>query len=290
MNSLTEKRQTLSFDTLGIYGLYSLSKVELTAAAPPIGLHTHPEQFEICVHYEGKQYYEINGCGYETHAGDIFISFPNEEHSTGSYYEDKSKFFYFIFDNVPEGGRLITLTPEETSHVMKKLFSVNSRLVRGAEVVKPILDEVFSLYFSENPLKKSVINSLMTRFFFELCRLIEDGKKASRTDENVIAVKDYIDCNTTKSLSVEALAEMSYLSLSQFKRKFKELSFYSPHDYILRQKIELAKEMLGYTYLSVTEIAYAVGISSSQLFAKTFKRYTGQTPSEYRRAILAKTK
>lgn len=281
----TKERKSLYFESLGIPNLLSLSKVELLTTKDPIVPHVHRGQFEICVHYEGCQYYEINGRGYETHAGDIFISFPDEHHSTGNYHEEKSKFFYLIFDSVPEGEWLLGLTPEETSYVMKKLFSV--RFVKGAGTVKPILDEVLRLYFSEDPLVRCRINSLMIQFFYDLCRLIDGDRQPSQADENLLAVKDYIDSHITESMSVEDLANMAYVSVSQFKRKFKEISFYNPHDYILRQKIGLAKEMLAYTYMPITEIAYAVGVSSSQLFAKNFKKYTGQTPMEYRRSIAA---
>lgn len=281
-------RKMVHFEKLGIPTLLSLSKVELLTSQAPIEPHVHQGQFEICVHYEGCQYYEINGRGYETHAGDIFISFPDEHHSTGNYHEDKSKFFYFIFDYIKDGGRLMNLTAEETSYIMRKLLSVPSRFVKGAGIIKPTLDEVLRLYFSEDPLKACRINSLMIQFFYDLCRLIDGGRQSSQVDENVLAVKDYIDSHATESLSVAELAAMAYLSPSQFKRKFKEISFYSTHDYILRQKIELAKEMLAYTYLPVTEISFTVGISSSQLFSKIFKKYTGQTPGEYRRSVMAR--
>ena len=167
---------------------------------------------------------------------------------------------------------------------MKKLFSVSSRFVKGAGIVKPVLDEVLRLYFSEDPLKICRIQSLMVQFFYELCRLI-DNEHVSKVDENVLAVKEYIDSHAAENLSVSAMADMAYLSLSQFKRKFQEISFHSPHDYIVRQKIELAKEILTYTFMPITEVSYAVGMSSSQLFAKNFKKYTGQTPTEYRRSM-----
>ena len=283
-DQFTKERKMLHFENLGIPNLLSLAKVEFLASELAFVPHTHPGQFEICVHYEGCQHYEINGHSYDTHAGNIFISFPDEHHSTGNYQEEKSKFFYLIFDAVKAGNRFMNLSEKETQYIMKKLFSVSSRFVKGAGIVKPVLDEVLRLYFSEDPLKTCRIQSLMVQFFYELCRLI-DNEHVSKVDENVLAVKEYIDSHAAENLSVSAMADMAYLSLSQFKRKFQEISFHSPHDYIVRQKIELAKEILTYTFMPITEVSYAVGMSSSQLFAKNFKKYTGQTPTEYRRSL-----
>lgn len=285
MDEFSRERKLLTFSNIGIPDLFSLSKVELLTTKAPIVPHIHPGQFEICIHYEGCQYYEIDGKGYETHAGDIFISFPGEHHSTGNNQEDKSKFFYIIFDCHPEKASFMGLGRAESTYIVKKLFSIQSRLFKGANTVKPILDEAIRIYFSEDPLKVCRIYSLMIGFFYEMCRLIDNSLQPKESENPVLLVKEYIDSHPADNPSVELLARMAYLSVSQFKRRFKELSYYTPHDYMLRQKIDLAKEMLSYTYLSVTEIALATGMSSSQIFAKNFKKYTGKTPREYREHI-----
>jgi AraC-like DNA-binding protein len=52
-------------------------------------------------------------------------------------------------------------------------------------------------------------------------------------------------------------------------------------DYITRRRIEESKKMLSQGEASVTDIAYALGFSSSQYFATVFKRITGQSPKQF---------
>ena len=54
-------------------------------------------------------------------------------------------------------------------------------------------------------------------------------------------------------------------------------------DYITMLRMEKAKQMLWRTKKSITEIAFAVGYSSSQYFGNVFRRFAGISPGEFRR-------
>ncbi len=77
---------------------------------------------------------------------------------------------------------------------------------------------------------------------------------------------------------------MAHLSLSRFKARFKNEVGLPPADFIMRGKIERARQLLAAGDLSVTQIAMRLGFSSTQYFATAFKRHTGKTPSQARRA------
>ncbi|HIR47765.1 MAG TPA: AraC family ligand binding domain-containing protein [Candidatus Caccousia avicola] len=87
----TENRRLILFSELGIPHLLSLGRVELLAHTQMCLLpHIHPDQFEICFHYDGQQEYVVEDIPYLTQSGDLFITYPNEEHSSGSSGEEKS--------------------------------------------------------------------------------------------------------------------------------------------------------------------------------------------------------
>ena len=84
-------------------------------------------------------------------------------------------------------------------------------------------------------------------------------------------------------IQIRELARLCGLSVSRFKERFRDEVGVPPAEYLTRQKIEAAKSLLLAGDHSITDVAMDLGFSSSQYFATAFKRYTGRTPSEYRR-------
>lgn len=276
------KRKIIYFEDVGIPNLFLLGKVELLKASSPICRHTHSGQFEICIHYEGCQRYFLDETEYETHAGDIFVSFPDESHSTGSDNEEKSRLFYLIFNCDRDTKQFLGLNDSDSDYIVNKLFSIKARVFPGGEAVRPILENMMSLYFSNDSLRASMLHSCAVQFFRELCRLIDQAQAKKPPLQAIQPALDYISDHPFEIPSGTFLAKLCYLSDSYFKRSFKALTSFSPHDYILRRQVSMAKEKLSGTDIPITSLAQELGFSSSQIFARIFKRYTGNTPGEYR--------
>jgi AraC-like DNA-binding protein len=77
------------------------------------------------------------------------------------------------------------------------------------------------------------------------------------------------------------LAAEAELSPSRFKSKFKAQIGIAPHEFILRCKMEAAKQMFLERRKTGTDTAMDLGFSSSQYFATVFRRFTRQTPIEF---------
>ena len=99
---------------------------------------------------------------------------------------------------------------------------------------------------------------------------------------NEVTFKTIIQHNLYANLSLEELAQLSHLSLSSFKRKFKEVFDESPKKYIARKKVERAAELLKLKELRVSDVAYDVGFDSLSTFNRNFNNIYGISPSEYR--------
>ena len=97
-----------------------------------------------------------------------------------------------------------------------------------------------------------------------------------------VAFKTTIQHNLYANLSLEELAQLCHLSLSSFKRKFKEVFEESPKKYIARKKVERAAELLKSKELRVSDVAYDVGFDSLSTFNRNFNSIYGKSPSEYR--------
>ncbi len=284
----TKGLELIHFKDIGIPHILSLARVELLHCAHPIKPHCHRDSFEICLHYDGQQYYEVDNVGYETYSGDVFISLPNEHHSSGNRIEEKSRFFYLIFECVPTTKNFIGLDDAATGYIIQKLYSVKTGTISGCLHLKPILDDIILMYNSDHPLKLPRINGLLVEFFYKLCERIDQRGNSKAIPQDIKATCNYIEEHILEDILVDDLARLVFLSTSHFKKKFKNYTSFAPHDYIMRAKIDLAKDMLRYTHNSVTNISFDLNFSSSQFFCKVFKKYTGRSPKEYRNAYLSK--
>src|SRR5262245_56270767 len=74
-------------------------------------------------------------------------------------------------------------------------------------------------------------------------------------------VREHIDGNLEKNISIEALASIAGLSLSRFARAFKQSQGVAPHEYLMQCRVRRALELLAATDMSVSEIACASGFS-----------------------------
>lgn len=85
-----------------------------------------------------------------------------------------------------------------------------------------------------------------------------------------------------KPLDIHHLIQQLPMGYSKFRKLFKAVTGYSPHQYHLLLRINKAKELLQTTELNINEIAYQTGFESEFYFSMFFKKKTGLPPSDYR--------
>ena len=73
------------------------------------------------------------------------------------------------------------------------------------------------------------------------------------------------------------------LSGRTFIRRFKKATQNTPFEYIQRVKVEAAKKRFETSTLHINEVMYDVGYNDEKAFRKTFKKFTGLSPLEYRK-------
>lgn len=86
-------------------------------------------------------------------------------------------------------------------------------------------------------------------------------------------------------LSVDTLAERAGMGRSQFYRKIKALTNYSPVELLRQLRVKKARELLIATDRSISEIAYEVGFTSPAYFTKCYRELQGETPSAVRERL-----
>ena len=84
-------------------------------------------------------------------------------------------------------------------------------------------------------------------------------------------------------LSIEDIAGKSDLSAKHFRNIFKEIYEITPAKYVIEKRLEKSKELLYYSEYSINEIAEFIGFNSTIYFDRVFKKYYGNSPSNYRK-------
>lgn len=135
--------------------------------------------------------------------------------------------------------------------------------------------------------QKKLMSSGESHFYEEYGKLyLENIKEETRTpsEQDVVAqVEKYIHTHLSEPLSLEGLAEVAHISATHLGRLFKRKHGETLVDYITRQRMELAKELLRDGSLTVSSVAAKAGYNNYSYFTRTFGKYTGQSPREYRR-------
>jgi len=95
-------------------------------------------------------------------------------------------------------------------------------------------------------------------------------------------VAEHVEAYLEAPLSLGDLARVANMSVFHFARLFKARIGVPPHQYVLRKRIDRAKQLLGDASLTIAEIAVRCGFSHQPHFTKAFHQIAGVTPTDWR--------
>ncbi|MBD1851707.1 helix-turn-helix domain-containing protein [Leptolyngbya sp. FACHB-711] len=102
-------------------------------------------------------------------------------------------------------------------------------------------------------------------------------------DRKLLQVSEYIHAHLDQDIKLVHLADVASVSQFHFSRLFKQSTGISPHQYLLQQRVERAKQLLKTSQLAIAEVALQCGFNSQSHLGKAFREATGMTPGNYRK-------
>lgn len=250
----------------------------------PVHVHNCIEMVFI---YGGAGSCAVDGVHYAMLPGDIYIIPAGATHE---YFSDPSlKFYNIMFDRtlftageLPLYERFEHLRERRTKQAgleLKYTFSPGSI---------PFITELCRQIEQELNLRREYFEYNAKALFFQfLIFFIRNigtaaGVNAADNQHRLSRVFDYISRHYTEKITLPQLAALTGNSPAYLGKQFRRLVGVNISDYICRYRIEKARYELENSDDSVAEIAFRLGFCDASYFVKSFQRFCGATPAQYR--------
>jgi AraC family transcriptional regulator of arabinose operon len=171
----------------------------------------------------------------------------------------------------------------------KWVFTVNQHYFYNDEEVSALIYKLVRIGFGDfrnkDILADFTVKELLLRIM-QVQSLQEKERNVAvlSTSNRFAHILHYIKENIAEKISVDDLSAKVYMSKPTFYRAFKHEFGLSPIDYIIKERIRLAKSYLKNHSLSITEICFKAGFSNLNYFTRMFRQMEGITPTTYRAA------
>ncbi len=150
-----------------------------------------------------------------------------------------------------------------------------------------------TVHFIQRLFNKDIANHVERHFSHEIRRAYEasgffEQEHSHHPDEEVTQIQIWLQDNYYREIIMSQLAEKFSMSTRTLNRRFKTALGISPLDFLQEVRVNIAKDLLKTSNLSINEIADKVGYQDTSFFTKLFKKYLATTPISYRTTVRAK--
>lgn len=233
----------------------------------------------ISLHYviKGKGILTVDNKLFKIGTGQIFITPCN---AVCCYYPDKDDAWEYLWITF-KGSKCMLLcdmmgltqdSPVYSPQHPHALFCVFADLIKGG-----------------NKYRYAVNFFAFSKLFQIICMINEERKisldlNADKKESSIQSIIGYIERNysNTEILSLETIAKWIHLDPIYLNRIFKKAVGCTIHKYIINYRLSKARELIGQSGYSLTEIAQFTGWSDYAQFSKAFKKYYGISPTKFK--------
>ena len=224
--------------------------------------------YELVLVLRGTGMFEIMGKTYTAGPGDLIFFRPGIDNRLWVRQEPYFEFFGLHFDLLP--GTEPPPFPDLLHLDAPQRIEILFRKLHGIYLEKGFLHKVH-----ENLLLQQILCELLTILY---------EKETSSNPQRIRHVLEFIHENLYREITLEELCSQSGLQKTAFIRLFRQVTGTTPLQYIIRQRLENARELLEESDLSVTQIAEQCGFSDPFYFSRCFRKHYGVAPREFRSA------
>lgn len=264
---------SLSINTIDINSDYSNLR----------GRHFHKE-FEVFRIDEGAMQLITDSCSKAVYAGDVILinSYFIHEIKTVS---KQCKATYFQFDLQPYVNSFFSSEDSFLYHYIHSQHAEKFK-VFSSDPINDIINNIEKELSEKNEFYDFQIKAYIYQLIVYLFRhnfIVNHKQLTHKSTQKILPAINYINNNIDKKISLDELCVLLHIDKYYFCKLFKQITGSTLTEYINFARLYKAEQLLINENLSMAEIAFACGFSSTQYFNKLFKKYHGFTPTYYKK-------
>ena len=231
---------------------------------------------------------------------DLTITRPWEAHKVGNPVIGMGKFYWVILDlgvRRPHQNWVwpdwIMLAPNDLDRLTTILRQNEDVRLRSDNKIRDCFQRIGKAVDNdENGSNSSRIRLLINYLLILLLDLlnaenIKLDEQLTDSSRSVRLFLNELEKNLTENWTIEEMANSAGVGLTRFTHHCKKITNLTPMRYLMMRRLELSKKILLESEdLSVTEVAFSCGFSTSQYFSTVFKKHEKCTPLEYRQKAM----
>ena len=248
----------------------------------------HPGVYEIHYLKRGHLNWWVENDSYGFRPGSVFIVRPNELHGGDEESLQPCEHFWLRVRLDGTKDALPALTPAEMTTLRKGFEGIRHTTFPVSTMVGEYFDHLLAEHRTRDAtsilIARGLLHGLLGTILRDYSAFLSHSQGQPLITWRVRKALEILNSSeTTESPKVAELAGKVGLSESGFRERFKMETGFSPHEYILNQRITEARRRLTETGDDITHIALDLGFASSQYFATVFRRRVGMSPGDYRK-------
>ncbi|MDF2537210.1 MAG: AraC family transcriptional regulator [Herbinix sp.] len=271
---------------------FSAHAQETLGATTMAQAHIH-DYIEIIYTLSGEYQILLNNKEYNFQTGDMVLINSNEVHNIISLHTGMNKYIVIKFE--PELLYTTSQSVFEMKYVMPFILneSTHQKIFEREEIEKTVIPDIIDGIYQEYTAKKYGYELAIRANIYNLFLFILRRWNIQNVDLNINpdipkdivtrlqTVFDYIENNYQNDITALDMSNLSHISYSYFSRLFKKVMKRSFRDYLTYVRISKAEKLLTTSELNITEIALAVGFTTSSYFIQQFKLYKEISPKQF---------
>lgn len=222
----------------------------------------------------GSGFLQHHGRRFDLRGGNMYLIPAHTELSFGCYGKIVISWLHFT-SHLRNGAELF-----EVASCPYEIEPDERMFVRG------IFKRIFLFLESDSPCAGFEVRACLLLLLSNFLKHSDAGVKTVSHDKfrRFVPVINYIQANVSQRVSVPKMASIMKMAPESFSRAFSKCFNTSPAEYARRRKIGMARSLLAESDRKLADIAGELGFTDAFHLSKTFRKYSGMSPSEFRKS------